>query len=240
MGIRERIIAVAITLPSWVLLLTAAPTLVAAQADMARMKSDYRRPPPSTVDSQVLVDLGRDLFFDPQILENSLRQLPLPRAGLDGDGRPQPKRFRQAHFAQVATADRIGPCRQRPVRLGRPQPEPGSASEVVDRHRFDVDAGHRDASQSRGDRGTIAVKPCLRRKVSSRIAGRAHQHRFRRPRACRLRARIGARARRFRPLGRGRRERDLRAGQARLRAFQHQSDLLCLPHRLEIHRRPFP
>src|SRR3954471_13493405 len=26
-----------------------------------------RRPPPSTVESQVLVDLGRDLFFDPQI-----------------------------------------------------------------------------------------------------------------------------------------------------------------------------
>src|SRR4029078_9709799 len=67
MGIRERNIAVAITLPLWVLLLTAPPTLVAAQGEMARMKSDYRRPPPSTVDSQVLVDLGRDLFFDPQI-----------------------------------------------------------------------------------------------------------------------------------------------------------------------------
>src|SRR4051812_35785826 len=67
MGIRERIIAVAMTLPLWVLLLVAAPTPVAAQSDIARMKSDYRRPPPSTVESQVLVDLGRDLFFDPQI-----------------------------------------------------------------------------------------------------------------------------------------------------------------------------
>src|SRR3954463_7776498 len=67
MGIRERIIAVAITLPLWVLLLIAAPTLVAAQGDMARMKSDYRRPAPFAVESQVLVDLGRDLFFDPQI-----------------------------------------------------------------------------------------------------------------------------------------------------------------------------
>ena len=67
MGNRERIIAVAITLPLCVLLLIAAPTLVAAQGDMARMKSDYRRPPPSAVESQVLVDLGRDLFFDPQI-----------------------------------------------------------------------------------------------------------------------------------------------------------------------------
>jgi cytochrome c peroxidase len=67
MGSRERIIAVATTPPLWVLLLIAAPTLVAAQGDMARMKSDYRRPPPSTIDSQVLVDLGRDLFFDPLI-----------------------------------------------------------------------------------------------------------------------------------------------------------------------------
>jgi len=67
MGIRKRSIAAAITLPLWVLLLIAAPTLVAAQGDMARMKSDYRRPPPSTVESQVLVDLGRDLFFEPQI-----------------------------------------------------------------------------------------------------------------------------------------------------------------------------
>src|SRR4029077_4456341 len=67
MGMRERNIAVAITLPLWVLLLIAAPTLVAAQGDMARMKPDTRRRPPSTVESQVLVDLGRDLFFDPQI-----------------------------------------------------------------------------------------------------------------------------------------------------------------------------
>src|SRR4029079_12624620 len=67
MGLRERIIAVAMTLPLWVLLLVAAPTPVAAQSDVARMKSDYRRPPPSTVESQVLVDLGRYLFFDPQI-----------------------------------------------------------------------------------------------------------------------------------------------------------------------------
>src|SRR6476661_6538952 len=67
MGIRKRSIAAAITLPLWVLLLIAAPTLVAAQGDMARMKSDYRRPPPAAVESQLLVDLGRDLFFDPQI-----------------------------------------------------------------------------------------------------------------------------------------------------------------------------
>ncbi|MGZ3287382.1 MAG: cytochrome-c peroxidase, partial [Xanthobacteraceae bacterium] len=56
-----------ITLPLGALLLIATPTLLAAQGEIARMKSDYRRPPPSTVESQALVDLGRDLFFDPQI-----------------------------------------------------------------------------------------------------------------------------------------------------------------------------
>src|SRR4029079_3625131 len=66
MGIRERIIAVAITLPLWVLPLVAAPTLAAAQGDMARMKSDYRRPPPVAVDSRLLVDLGRTLCFAQQ------------------------------------------------------------------------------------------------------------------------------------------------------------------------------
>ena len=67
MGARERTIAVGITLPLGALLLIATPTLLAAQGEIARMKSDYRRPPPSTVESQALVDLGRDLFFDPQI-----------------------------------------------------------------------------------------------------------------------------------------------------------------------------
>jgi cytochrome c peroxidase len=49
------------------LLLTGFPTPVAAQADIARMKSEYRRPPVSPIENQPLVDLGRDLFFDPQI-----------------------------------------------------------------------------------------------------------------------------------------------------------------------------
>jgi cytochrome c peroxidase len=38
-----------------------------AQDDIARMKSEYRRPPPRPVENPALVDLGRDLFFDPQI-----------------------------------------------------------------------------------------------------------------------------------------------------------------------------
>ena len=33
----------------------------------AAMKQEYRRPPPRPIDNQALVDLGRDLFFAPQL-----------------------------------------------------------------------------------------------------------------------------------------------------------------------------
>ena len=42
-------------------------TVAEAQDDIARMKSEYRRPPPLPVQNPALVELGRDLFFDPQI-----------------------------------------------------------------------------------------------------------------------------------------------------------------------------
>jgi cytochrome c peroxidase len=37
------------------------------QPDLAVMKRDYRRPPPRPIENQALVDLGRDLFFEPRI-----------------------------------------------------------------------------------------------------------------------------------------------------------------------------
>lgn len=49
------------------ILLAGFPAPLAAQGDIARMKSEYRRPPPLSVENQALVDLGRDLFFDPRI-----------------------------------------------------------------------------------------------------------------------------------------------------------------------------
>jgi cytochrome c peroxidase len=49
------------------ILLTGFPAPLAAQNDIARMKSEYRRPPVPAIDNQALVALGRDLFFDPQI-----------------------------------------------------------------------------------------------------------------------------------------------------------------------------
>src|SRR5947207_526668 len=38
-----------------------------ASADVGALKRDYRRPPPRPVENQALVDLGRDLFFEPRI-----------------------------------------------------------------------------------------------------------------------------------------------------------------------------
>src|SRR5436309_8387586 len=37
------------------------------QAEFARMKSEYRRPAPRPVQDAALVELGRELFFDPRI-----------------------------------------------------------------------------------------------------------------------------------------------------------------------------
>ena len=43
------------------------PASAPAQADLSAMKQQYRRPPPRPIENQALVDLGRDLFFDPLI-----------------------------------------------------------------------------------------------------------------------------------------------------------------------------
>ncbi len=39
----------------------------AGQPDLALLKREYRRPPPRPVENRALVDLGRDLFFEPRI-----------------------------------------------------------------------------------------------------------------------------------------------------------------------------
>ena len=54
------ILAGGLTLPS-------AGTWAQTQDELARMKSEYRRPPPLPVPNPELAALGRDLFFDPQI-----------------------------------------------------------------------------------------------------------------------------------------------------------------------------
>ena len=39
----------------------------AQSADVTNLKREYRRPPPRPIENQALVDLGRDLFFEPRI-----------------------------------------------------------------------------------------------------------------------------------------------------------------------------
>jgi cytochrome c peroxidase len=45
----------------------AAPAQAQGLPDLTALKRDYRRPPPLPVANQALVDLGRELFFDPRI-----------------------------------------------------------------------------------------------------------------------------------------------------------------------------
>jgi cytochrome c peroxidase len=40
---------------------------VGARPDLTLLKRDYRRPPPRSIENQMLVDLGRELFFDSRI-----------------------------------------------------------------------------------------------------------------------------------------------------------------------------
>ena len=49
------------------LLVQAYPAQAQGQQDLSALKRDYRRAPPLPVENQALVDLGRELFFDPRI-----------------------------------------------------------------------------------------------------------------------------------------------------------------------------
>ena len=49
------------------MLVAGLPSPLVAQDDLARMKSEYQRPPARPIENQPLVDLGRELFFDPKI-----------------------------------------------------------------------------------------------------------------------------------------------------------------------------
>ena len=61
------IIAAVVALFLGGLLSAGSPTPATAQGDIARMKAEYRRPPVTNIENRALVDLGRDLFFDPRI-----------------------------------------------------------------------------------------------------------------------------------------------------------------------------
>jgi cytochrome c peroxidase len=48
-------------------LVTSADAQSASPSQIAAMQRDYRRPPPLRIENQALADLGRDLFFAPQL-----------------------------------------------------------------------------------------------------------------------------------------------------------------------------
>jgi cytochrome c peroxidase len=69
MAITGHVAALALTTAAGLL----APVMAAqaqgapAQSDLAALKREYRRPPSRPIENRALVDLGRDLFFDPLI-----------------------------------------------------------------------------------------------------------------------------------------------------------------------------
>ena len=65
-----RYLAVLVVLTAGCLIVPASTGLAQAQApqaDLTALKRDYRRPPPTPIENKALVDLGRELFFDPRI-----------------------------------------------------------------------------------------------------------------------------------------------------------------------------
>jgi cytochrome c peroxidase len=63
----QNIIAAVVVLVLGSLLSAGSPTPATAQGDISRMKAEYRRPPVPNIENRALVDLGRELFFDPRI-----------------------------------------------------------------------------------------------------------------------------------------------------------------------------
>jgi cytochrome c peroxidase len=63
----KRASALSSFLLSFAVLLLVGATGRSQTPDLAGLNRDYRRPPPRGIDNQALVDLGRDLFFEPRI-----------------------------------------------------------------------------------------------------------------------------------------------------------------------------
>jgi cytochrome c peroxidase len=70
MSIAKTIVTVCVLATGLLVLTWTEPTQaqsLSARADLDRIKGDYRRPTPRPIENQALVELGRDLFFDPRI-----------------------------------------------------------------------------------------------------------------------------------------------------------------------------
>ena len=64
---QQRIVVPGLAAPVAALLLAGLPSPVLGQEDIARLQAQYVRPPATPIENRPLVELGRELFFDPQI-----------------------------------------------------------------------------------------------------------------------------------------------------------------------------
>ena len=134
--------------------------------DLIALKRDYRRPPPLAVENPALVDLGRELFFDPRISasgKTACASCHAPALGwvvtdarpINDSGKPTGRK------SQPLIG--LGHAGNAPVGWDGRNATPRSAGEELDRHGLDVDARDRHAGQSRNHRG---AHPDRRRTMS--------------------------------------------------------------------------
>ena len=215
-----------------------------AQSDLARMKSEYRRPPPLPIKNPALVELGRELFFDPQ---------------LSASGKTA---CATCHFADLGWGVTDARSRTDSGKLTSRKSQPligigyaGKAPVGWDGRSATLEAQAKSSiatgSMSMRETDTpvkvevieerIRSNPSYAAKFQAALPGAPINHRHHRDGDRGVRADARAQARAVRPLDRRRRAGDLGLGQARLRAVQHhQVDVLHLPHGLALHRRQVP
>ncbi len=103
---------------------------LAASRDFAAMKAEYKRPAVEPLKDQVMVELGRQLFWDPRVSasgKTACVTCHLPYLGCGGDRQEQPDGLRPARSAQVAALARYGPSTG--LWLGRATSIAGGASQ---------------------------------------------------------------------------------------------------------------
>ena len=145
---------------------TAAPS-----PHVAALKEQYRRAPPRPIENQALVDLGRELFFDPRTsasgktacvtchLPNVAWAVLDPRS-VNDSGKPTSRKSQTLiGIGHAATPQNGWDGRNATL-------EAQARSSIA--HRLDVDARHRNAGEGRGDRGTRARECRLCRRSSRR------------------------------------------------------------------------
>ena len=199
-------------------------------SQLAAMKAEYRRPAAKPVENLALVDLGRELFWDPRASasgKTACATCHLPNLGwgvLEARSRNDSGKLTSRKSQPLIGIGHM----QASGRLGRSQRQPRGAGEVIDRHRLDVDARDRDAGEGRGDRAALPRHSGVCRAVQGGAAGCADHARHDGAGDRSLRAHDGARHRAVRPLDRGRRERNPESAKRGFVLFSRKATLFRL------------